>query len=222
MFDPESHSRPRSSHGTLVRESILPVSCTFRYGIGGTRFLSEFDIVITAYAHRMGLDPFPDKPLTPKEERMVRGKAFQLGLLVQYGGFLGKQKCLAIKRSPFSQCTDFTTSDIRTIIALTKFDYASLWGNSKTIVKTDKLRIDIQDPAPEHQNLQIQVNKKRSHKPGQPPPSTTCSTILLSFALAIFETAAQKKHVMRKVKNAFLLSAQTGQKYEVTLGEVAP
>lgn len=213
MFTPAEIRR--SSHGTLAREGILPMEKTFTYGIGGTRFYSEDDVRLAAFSYfLLGLDVFNDRPFTPKEERMVRGMAFRLGTAIQRGGFVGQQRCLVEKALPLNQCNDFKPQDVKDIVRHKHLTYASLWRKRGKIVETLPLRIDIEDPAKDHQNIQIQVNKQRKKR-----ESTTCAHVQLYFNLAIFRPidVAQHQHVLRKVRNAFILSAMTGASYGVKL-----
>jgi len=207
-----------STKGRLASEGIFPVPLTRVYGIDCTRFLSKTDIRLAALAlYALNLSLFNDNPLTSKEQRLVRGIAYQMGLIIQYGGFLGKLRCLVVKGEPFEQAA-YTLKGVHLIVADKKINYTSLWRNSGTVCTTPTYRIDIQDPTPTHQNLQVQVNKSRKKKAGK-KESTSVATVLIDNQLSFFvNDTAHQRHVVRKVRHAFLLSAQTGVKYEVRLG----
>lgn len=209
-----------SSHGTLEREGIRPQPCAFKYGIEGTRFLSENDVKICAFALSLGINPFPQKPLTPKEARMVRGAGFRLGFFVQHGGFVGRQECLITEGDKFDQCQDgYKIENIKEMNQ--KLAYANLWSKPGTIAKTPSLRADIQNPTPTHQNIQIQVNQPRNGKHGQKPPSTTAAQVLINGNLSMFGDPLQEskqKHVIKQVKIALYRSAANGKIYDVSLG----
>lgn len=101
---------------------------------------------------------------------------------------------------------------------LTQLVYADLWRRAGTIARTDEVRVDIQGTTGTHQNLQIQDNRPRP-----PGVSTTFATVLLNLNLNVFgetteEAEARQRHVIRMVKYAFLLSARTGVKCDVSLG----
>lgn len=223
----QARVRQNSTHGTLAREGIIPVSKSpfFERGIAGTRFLSQLDVKLAALAPSLGVKLFPGKPYTPKEERMVRIAGFFMGIFVQRGGFLGKKKCVIDKKEPFEQHA-FQDKDVIDLLTCKKFDYASIWCGAGTICGSNTLRLDVQGSTSENeeavfQNLQIQVQKARQNKPGK-TESTTVATVLVSHDIdQQIKNVAQEKHILKKTKHAFFLSAKTGHKYEVNLRDPA-
>lgn len=208
--------KPKSTYGTLLREGILPIVIDSAKGLKCTRFLSDNDVQLAAFATYLGVNVFPNKPFTSKEQRMVGSAGFNLGLSVQHGGFLGKKRCLVKKHQEFKQ-SEFKKSEVQTLLK-TEIDYASLWKGKGIIHKTDTLRLDRQNETKTHQNLQIQVNKTRGKN-----ESTTVATVLLNRNLENLSgknLQMHQAHVLRKTKQAFFLSTQTGSVYEVTLGEI--